>query len=166
METRLIILPLQKFMGKKLRMSFSANRTYELWKGFMLSRKEINNAKGAELYSIEVYPPFFFDNFNPDAEFEKWAAVEVNIFKNVPEYMETLTSPGGLYAIFTHKGPAGSGPITYDYIFRTWLPGSDFILDQRPHFAVMGEKYKHEDPESEEEILIPVKPRKVLFNSP
>ncbi|MCX6285026.1 MAG: GyrI-like domain-containing protein [Bacteroidetes bacterium] len=155
----LVILPAQKFVGKKIRMSFSANRTFELWKSFMPLRKEIKNAIGNKLYSIEVYPPSFFDNFNPDAEFEKWAAVEVKIFEKVPEDMETLTSPEGLYAIFTHKGPACSGPVTYDYIFRTWLPGSDFILDQRPHFAVMGEKYKHEDPESEEDILIPVKSR-------
>jgi AraC family transcriptional regulator len=31
-------------------------------------------------------------------------------------------------------------------------------LDQRPHVEVMGEKYKNNDPDSEEEIWIPIKP--------
>jgi AraC family transcriptional regulator len=35
---------------------------------------------------------------------------------------------------------------------------SAFLLDDRPHFAVMGAKYKSEDPSSEEEIWIPIKP--------
>jgi AraC family transcriptional regulator len=62
-----------------------------------------------------------------------------------------------MYAVFIHKGPASKGPETYNYIFGTWLPGSDYILDSRPHFALMGEKYKNDDPASEEEIWIPVK---------
>ena len=72
--------------------------------------------------------------------------------------MESIASPEGLYAVFVHKGPASEGPRTYQNIFATWLPNSDFILDNRPHFAIMGEKYKREDSDSEEELWIPVKP--------
>jgi len=140
-------------------MSFTKNRTYELWRSFMPRRKEIQNSVGTELYSIEVYPPLFYDNFNPDSEFEKWAAVEVSDFQTIPGEMETLTSPQGLYAVFVHKGPASEGPKTYQYIFTKWLPISDFQLDNRPHFAIMGEKYKSEDPGSEEELWIPIKPK-------
>jgi AraC family transcriptional regulator len=63
----------------------------------------------------------------------------------------------GLYAIFLHKGPASQGLKTYNYIFLNWLPESGYVLDDRPHFAIMGPKYLHEDPASEEEIWIPVK---------
>lgn len=40
---------------------------------------------------------------------------------------------------------------------KTWLPASDYNLDNRPHFEVLGEKYKNNDPTSEEEIWIPIK---------
>jgi len=139
-------------------MSFSKNKTFELWSNFMPRRKEITNTIGTELYSVEVYPQFFFNHFHPDNEFEKWAAVEVSDPKNIPGGMEVLTIPRGLYAVFIHKGPATEAAKTYDHIFRTWLPHSGFIVDQRPHFAVMGEKYKKDDPASEEEIWIPVQP--------
>jgi AraC family transcriptional regulator len=66
--------------------------------------------------------------------------------------------PGGLYAVFDYKGSSTDSSI-FQYIFETWLPNSDYELDNRPHFEVLGDKYKNNDPASEEEIWIPIKPR-------
>lgn len=159
MRPRIEMLSEKKFVGKRIKMSFSDNKTHELWRSFMPGRRQINNIIGMELYSIEVYEKLYFDNFNPKREFDKWAAVEVMNFDRVPDEMETLNSPRGLYAVFQYKGAASKGAETYQYIYGTWLPESDFLLDNRPHFAVMGEKYKNEDPDSEEEMWIPVKNR-------
>jgi AraC family transcriptional regulator len=106
LKPRIETLPEKKFIGKRIKMSFSDNKTRELWSSFMPRRKEIKNNIGSELYSIEVYEPLYFNNFNPEKEFDKWAAVEVIDFETVPDDMETLTSPGGLYAVFIHKGSA------------------------------------------------------------
>ncbi len=149
----------RKLVGMRVNMSFSDNKTFELWRSFMPRRAEIRNCISADLYSVEVYPSFFWKEFSPDKEFEKWATIEVTDFNVIPDQMTNLTVPAGLYAVFVHKGPASTGPKTYAYIFKSWLPNSDFTLDNRPHFALMGEKYKHNDPESEEEIWIPVKPK-------
>lgn len=159
MRPRIEMLSEKKFVGKRIKMSFSENKTHELWRSFMPRQRQINNIIGMELYSIEVYGQLYFDNFNPKREFDKWAAVEVMNFDRVPDEMETLTSPRGLYAVFQYKGAASKGAETCQYIYGTWLPESDFLLDNRPHFAVMGEKYKNEDPDSEEEMWIPVKNR-------
>src|SRR5436309_2283099 len=123
-------------------MSFSKNRTNELWQAFMSQRNKIKNSIGTNLYSVEVYPPQFFARFDPEKEFDKWAAVEVTDFDAVPEGMETVTLSPGVYAVFTHQGTAAEGFKTYRYIFDTWLPASDFLLDDLPHFAIMGEKYR------------------------
>lgn len=157
MDPKIEILPEKKLAGQRMIMSFSENRTYELWRKFMPDRNSIINKVDSSLYSIEVYPPDYFDQFDPDIRFEKWAAVEVSDFMNIPGNMETITLPRGMYAVFIHRGPASTGPDTYGFIFGSWLPRSEYILDHRPHFAWMGEKYKKDDPESEEEIWIPVK---------
>jgi AraC family transcriptional regulator len=159
MEPEIRTITEKKLVGKSIIMSLSCNKTGELWLSFMPERKEIKNNIGTELYSIEIYPPFYFTKFNPDTEFEKWAAMEVTDFQTIPDEMENITLPEGLYAVFIHKGPASSGPKTYQYIFGTWLPASEFILENRPHFAVMGQKYKKDDPDSEEEVWIPVRPK-------
>jgi AraC family transcriptional regulator len=161
MFLRIETLREKKLVGKHLKMSFTKNKTGDLWRSFMPMRNTIKNKAGSELYSAEVYEPFYFDDFNPSKEFDKWAAIAVTNFENIPEGMNTIIFPNGLYAVFLHKGPASLGANTYQYIFQTWLPTSNFVLDNRPHFAVMNEKYKHEDPSSEEEIWIPVKPKAI-----
>jgi AraC family transcriptional regulator len=159
MKPRIETLKEKKLTGKRMRMSLSGNKTGELWRSFMLRRKEITNNIGTDLYSMQVYDPLYFSKFSYDAEFEKWAAIEVTDFSIVPDEMETTILPEGLYAVFLHKGAASKGRETFQYIFGTWLPGSDYLLDNRPHFELIGEKYKNEDPDSEEEIWIPVKPK-------
>ena len=157
MNPRIETLPEKKFIGKRIKMSFTDNKTFELWRSFMPRRKEIKNITGNELYSIEVYDSHFFNNFDPHKKFEKWAAVEVTDFNFIPNEMESIITPPGLYAVFIHKGPASEGKKTYEFIFGTWLPQSGYELDTRPHFAAMGEKYKNNEPDSEEELWIPIK---------
>jgi len=65
--------------------------------------------------------------------------------------------PAGLYAFFVHKGPADDGFKIYNYILKEWLPNSSCQLDNRPHFTLMAEKHKNNNPESKEKIWIPVK---------
>ncbi len=141
-------------------MSFAKDKTTELWRSFMPKRKEISNKVGEELYSMQMYPPLFFDTFNAAAEFEKWAAIEVTVFNKVPDEMETITLPAGLYAVFLYKGDASSAAHTFQYILQTWFPNSIYSLDNRPHFEILREKYKRDDSNSEEEICIPIKMKK------
>lgn len=137
-------------------MSFADNKTGLLWQRFMPRRKEIANSLSADLISMQIYPPGF--DFNPQSNFEKWAAIEVSDFGSVPEQMETFVLPGGLYAMFAYTGSSTDTRI-FQYIFMEWLPQSGYRLDNRPHFEVLGEKYKNASPDSEEEIWIPVKPK-------
>ena len=157
MKPEITTIAEKRFIGQKIEMSFTNNKTFDLWKHFITRKKEIKNNVGIELYSIEIYPVSFFENFNPNNNFEKWAAVEVTDFAKIPDDMGTIISPEGLYAIFLYKGLASEGTKTYQQIFQNWLPKSGYLLDNRPHFAVMGEKYKNNHPDSEEELWIPIK---------
>jgi AraC family transcriptional regulator len=157
MIPRIEILAEKKFIGKRMTMSLADNKTLDLWQNFMPRRKEIKNNIGTDLFSIQLYDPFYFRSFDPAALFEKWAAIEVEEFGIVPDGMEAFLLEGGLYAVFNYKGSSGKAAETFQYIFRIWLPDSGFLLDNRPHFEVLGTKYNNDDPDSEEEIWIPVK---------
>mgnify|MGYP003574991976 CR=1 FL=1 len=147
----------KKLIGMHLIMSLVNNKTGELWSNFMPNRKEIANAIGADLYSLQVYKEDYFTLFNPAAEFEKWALTEVHDFDAVPQGMETFNLQGGLYAIFHYKGNPENGAEVFRYIFQEWLPQSGYRLDDRPHFEMLGDKYKNGSDDSEEEIWIPIK---------
>lgn len=156
MKPKIEVINEKKLVGVSLTMSLISNRTGELWRLFMSRRKEISNHLSTDLISLQLYDPAYFDNFNPAREFEKWAGVEVSDFNNVPYAMKTLVIPSGEYAIFHYIGSSTDSSV-YQYIFSQWLPNSKYQLDHRPHFEVLGEKYKNADASSEELIYIPVK---------
>lgn len=150
------LLP-KKLLGKHVIMSMAEDKTGLLWASFMPHRKQIQHQIGQDLYSLQVFPEGYFNAFNPMTNYEKWALVEVEHHDSIPENMEAFSLPGGQYAVFYHKG---MDTAIFQYIYSTWLPASGYALDDRPHFEVLGEKYKQGSPDSEEEIWIPVSLKK------
>ena len=149
----------KKLIEKRIIMSFAENKTFELWRSFMPRRNEIINNLSNDLFSIQLYDSSFnFNEFDLHKTFEKWATVEVSDFDIIPDGMETFTLQNGLYAIFYYKG-LNTDTRIFQTIFGTWLPNSEYVLDARPHFEILGEKHKNNDPNSEEEIWIPIKIR-------
>lgn len=148
----------KKLVGKRLTMSFANYKIGELWRSFIPRRYEITNNLTKDLISLVVYKAAHFADFKSTNEFDKWATVEVSDFDSVPPEMDTFVLPGGLYAIFDYKGLNTDNSI-FQYILETWLPNSGYVLDNRPHFEVLGDKYKNNDPTSEEEIWIPIRPK-------
>ena len=149
-----------KLIGKSIETTLAENKTGMLWASFMPRKKEIINPVSSNLFSIEIFnPEVSMAQFTPHTKFEKWAAIQVDTFQQVPEGLSTLRIPAGLYAVFLYKGKSSEYAKIFQYIFQTWLPSSSYQLDTRPHFEVMGEKYKNDHPDSEEELWIPITPR-------
>ena len=139
-------------------MSMANNQTAKLWQTLMPRRSEISMVSGTDLYSVEIYPDTdFFREFSPVKEFQKWAATPVAGFKGVPDGMEMLIIPEGQYARFHYQGSIKEVPQAMQFIFGEWLPNSGYQLDDRPHFAVMGEKYSNTSPDSEEDFYVPIR---------
>lgn len=106
-----------KLLGQKVRMSFAKNKTQDLFKGFMPRKKEIKNKVGSAVYSVEIYDDLpFFESFDPSTEFEKWAAVEVSDYFNVPSKMHLLVIRSGEYTVYNYKGNGSDISKIYEYI--------------------------------------------------
>lgn len=151
----------KKLAGMYITMTLAQNRTPQLWQQFMLRRNEIVTAVTDELISMQVYDAAVAQAgyMTPQSVHQKWAAKEVADFTQVPAGFETFVLPEGLYAVFTYHGTPQQAAPFFRKIFMEWLPASGYVLDDRPHFEVLGAKYKHNDPDSEEEIFIPVRPK-------
>ena len=152
------MLEAKKLVGINLSMSLAQNKMAILWKQFMPRRTELKSVLSNNLFSVVIYDRLYFEQFNPNNHFEKWAAMEVSATQELPLGMETLLLPAGLYAVFAYKGSSADTTI-FQYIFGTWLPESNYVLDQRPHFEILGENYQNNSPQSEEEIWIPIRPK-------
>lgn len=156
MHPRIEKLVRKQLVGQSVKMSLVNNRTGQLWGQFAPRIKEIQNRVSSDKISMQVYPPEYYKAFHPNNEFEKWATVEVDSMDDIPAGMHPFTLEEGLYAVFEYKGSSSDNAV-FEYIFSQWIPDSKYVIDDRPHFEILGEKYKNNDPDSEEEIWIPVK---------
>lgn len=147
----------KKLVGKRIRMSLAEDKTFALWHSFMPERMKIRHKLSNDLISMRVYDKPI-EPENSSQQFDKWAAVEVDDLNYQPGGMESFMLPAGLYAVFDYKGLNTDSSI-FIYIFMEWLPNSNYVIDERPHFEVLGAKYKNNDPNSEEEIWVPVRPK-------
>lgn len=143
-------------VGFSAEMCHKNQTTKALWQTFMPRRGEVSNRIGTEYYSIIKYPdPMQIANI--DAMYIKWAGVQVEHLDVVPEGMHSLTIPAGLYATFTHQGDMARFIANLQYFYSSWLLNSDYHVDDRPHFEILGDRYRRDDPNSEEEVYIPLK---------
>lgn len=156
MNPRIEVLKEQKLIGQSIEMSLINNKTAVLWSQFAPRIKEINNRVTTDRISLQRYPIDYYHNFSASKMFKKWAAVVVSKAEDIPKGMATFTIEEGLYAVFDYKGSSADTSI-YQYIFFEWIPNSNYLVDNRPHFEVLGKHYKNNDPSSEEEIWIPIK---------
>lgn len=163
MKPRIETLQAKKLVGIGAPMSQADDSTPQLWRSLMPRRAEIANRSTREHISMRVYGKAGMpleEMFAPETVYEKWAAVEVGDHDTIPDGMRGYSLGGGLYAVFVHRGPASAFVLTMRHIFEEWLPASEYELDDREHFEVLQEDWSPTDPNAQEEIWIPIRPRK------
>ena len=155
---KIIKIANKKLIGISIQTSLSENSTLALWQQFKPLINDVKNRSNTDFYSIQVYEnDFDLRKFTPKTTFEKWAAIEVENFENIPDDLTKFNLSGGLYAIFIHKGKPEEFHNTAAYIYGEWIPNSKYTLDNRPHFEILSENYNPNDPNTEEEVWIPIK---------
>lgn len=158
LQPSIVDISVKIIAGIKMEMTLSENRTGELWQKFMPLKNTIPHSVGLDLVSMANYPSDFFSAFNPTALFTKIAGVEVSQTNMENMRYECFEIPAGQYAMFLYKG-LNTDPSIFQYIFNDWIPKSDYVVAHRPHFEILGKGYKNNDPNSEEEIWIPIERR-------
>ena len=157
MEHQIVHITEKNLIGQAMEMSLDHDRTVELFTKFMPRRKDISNQIDHDLVEVMIYDSSYFMNFSPSMTFTKWVCVAVEHVATYPEEMKQLIIKDGLYAVFTYKGHSAEFGKFMNAILVHWLPKSKYMLDDRPHFNILGAKYKNAHPDSEEEVYIPIK---------
>ena len=141
--------------GASAPMTLRTFTPWTLWSKVMPQLSRVSNRKNKDLISLRSFEGIPVFGPTGDPNFTYWGGAEVT-GPNVG--LEHLEIPPGAYAVFHYKGLSSDSSV-WRYIYNEWLPNSPWELDHRPHFERLGAKYKNEDPNSEEDIYIPVRPR-------
>ncbi len=157
-QPKIVNITDRKLIGLSTQTTLAENKTLELWHAFKPQVKNINNKINTDFYSVQVYDSDFGTKpFTPQTLFEKWAAVEVLDFENIPKGLKPFTLSGGDYAVFIYKGSPQEFHKTASYIYEEWLPKSKYQIDNRPNFEIILKDYKPNDPNAQEEVWIPIR---------
>jgi len=161
MNPKVRMMSAKTLVGHRIMVIAATDNPVLLWRPFKMKLKEIGNAHTDRFYSVQTFEGIDFSTFDANTEFTKWAAVEVSEVGNIPEEMQVIRMPKGLYATVVHYGTAAGFRKTTDFIYRQWLPNSKYDLDDRPHLTIMPQEYNPDDPNAAELVCVPVKPKAV-----
>jgi len=134
-------------VGMKYRGKNQNNEIPQMWQTFFPRMKEITHKANPNVnYGV-------CGALDDDGVFEYLAGFEVANTDDIPEGMISWDVPEQTYAIF----PCTLKTIhqTYEYIFKTWLPQSDYEHGGGPDFEFYGEDFDRE--EEKLYIYMPVK---------
>jgi AraC family transcriptional regulator len=87
-----------------------------------------------------IVQSIFYDNFNPTAAFEYWTAVVTTDFENIPEGMVSYNQQWLLCCFLLIKVMRMERLLRLNIFLL--VTSSEYVLDHRPHFEILGDKYK------------------------
>jgi AraC family transcriptional regulator len=124
----------------------------ELWEKFIPEIGNIPGQKDEVTYGICC---------NPDGKggFEYIAGVEISKLDDLPEKYRWVEVQPQQYAVFEHKGSLDRLPQTFQYIWKTWLPGSGREAADAPEFERYSADYNPTRHTGLLEIWLPLKPQ-------
>lgn len=127
-----------------------------LWDRFIARAGEITPAgpEGVSYGACRCLPP---DEKQSDDEFLYLAGRPASEDAPVPAGMVRWSVPASTYAVFTHRGPISRIGETMTQIYGSALPRSGLVHSGGIDLERYDERFKGEHPQSELDILIPVR---------
>ncbi|MGM0508646.1 MAG: AraC family transcriptional regulator [Fusobacteriota bacterium] len=159
-QPKVVVREEMKFVGLKLRTTTKENLEKLTIANFHLNifDKRIDEIEGV---INSDYKYGMCQGIPEDETGEKLihtACVKVGENYSVPDGMELITLPFSRCLIFSHKGNIAKIPETYGYIYRDFLPNSDFELvkGSRDLQVYKNDRFNLDDNEFEFDIYVPV----------
>lgn len=153
MEPRIVEKGPIKLIGMVTYGDNAKGKIPQLWERFMPKIELVQNRINPQIaYGVEFYP----DEFPDVWQFYYMAAVEVDSLDDIAIQMVGKSLPANTYAVFTHRGPINKLKLTFEYIYRTWLPKSGYQQAAAYDFECYDERYRDDDEASEIDIHMPI----------
>lgn len=156
MEPRIVQLEPITLVGLPYYGDSADNKFAQVWERFMPHEKDIlHRIKPGVGYGVEIYGP----EFDQQRQWTYLPSVQVSQVESIPLVLFPKTLPAATYAVFTAKGGIPKLGETFQYAYMTWLPTSQYQVAYPFDFEYYDERFKDNDPDSEVDIYIPIKPK-------
>jgi PhnB protein len=150
MQPQFVDKPAFTVVGMLIHTRPMAQEIPALWGQFAPRMEEVQ-------YMAEPHVSYgLMDNFDSAlGKLDYMAGIAVKKVGALPARMTRWDAPANTYAVFETTLPTIGH--TFDYIYNTWLPTSDYQQAPGPYFERYGATFNPGDPTSKLSIYIPVK---------
>lgn len=126
-----------------------------LWQAFDANKSNIPHiANSNACFGFEEYGTDFMQTM----QFEYMPAMAVSKKDTLPENFIYKEIPGGLHAVFTHRGSIATIKDTFTEIYNTWLhQNGKYTINGNYDFEFYDHRFKGMAADSELEIWVPIK---------
>lgn len=145
-----------RVVGISCQNTMKQNDIPALWNRF--NTEICGKVPGAENVKAALGICFYTDQaeMNEDTPFTYLAGLEYPIDLPIPDGMESRDVPAADYAVFEHKGALDTLSDTYDAIYSTWFPNSEYKRSTSDDLELYDERFIYGAGESIMEIWVPV----------
>lgn len=145
-----------KLIGKRGSYTLEKNNIPGLWNQFFKQMNRISSIADGGTYGVSIYKEENdIINIEDDFNFDYLVGFQVESLDLIPKGMVGYEIPAMDFAVFTHRGLIKDLQDTYDYIYRTWLPSSEYYFVYAEHFEYRKADFK-DSKDSETYIYIPI----------
>jgi RNA polymerase sigma-70 factor (ECF subfamily) len=131
----------------------------QLWERFSPREKDIKHAVEGAWWELHVWP----QGHQPGQPYYVMVGVEVTRLEGVPDDLFVKPLPAGRYAVFPHRPGLGKPNHGYDELNQridSWLDTGPYKIARTFSLQLYDARFKGmSDPESEQDLLIPVEPK-------
>jgi AraC family transcriptional regulator len=145
-----------RVVGISCQNTMKQNNIPALWGQF--NENVCGNVPGTDDMKAALGICYYIDHaeMNEDTPFTYLAGLEFPPELPTPDGLESREVPAADYAVFEHIGALDTLSDTYDAIYSTWLPNSEYQRRDSDDFELYDERFQYGAGESVMEIWVPI----------
>jgi AraC family transcriptional regulator len=128
-------------------------RIPRLWDEFFARAHELGLGTSGVYYGVSTPA----DDNVPPLQMNYLAGMAVPASLTLPDGFTDVWVPEGNYLHFTHEGPAENVDETAHELYERYLPSSGLTQRLAPHLELYDERFEHDSPTCEFDLLVPVR---------
>ncbi|MDS0526501.1 AraC family transcriptional regulator [Clostridium sp. SHJSY1] len=146
-------------IGMRFETTVMDNKSVVTWEQFnkKLANLDAVYSSFCRYEIFEVGDSCSTNTFNDESYCSVFIGIEIQDGFEIPSGMQMKILCSGKYARFTHTGAVTTLPQTYQYIWGTWFPKSDFEISGYDDFECYTERFLGSDNENSQiDIYFPI----------
>lgn len=132
--------------------SFEGSKISVLWDDFFALIPKLSTKPDGTFFGVSTPA----DDHMPPLTMNYVAGIAVTASIDLPDGFTEILVPAGTYLYFTHAGSITNIDQSVRELYGHYLPSSHYVVREAPHLELYDERFDHDSPTCEMDLLVPI----------